>query len=736
VGLSILFLVICTGCYGLSWALRHDPRRNPELVRCLTWTLWVCFRYGHGTGLRHIRRENLFGSIYRIVKNENLLLLLLVVFFIGCRQAEEVETSVEQPVSQGRLSYEGAHSDEAVGRLGKGSINVTSFTPDGETIIAAGDVGVYVYSVESLEDLWSIPTANPIISLAVSSDGSMAALGTDDGSIVLLDLLSHKAIEGKLSQETDENGVFSLAWMEEDGADGSQLLAAGFNNGDVVISQINRDSTGETGVPEVEFIDNLDRQSSGVVSMAFSPNGRVLVTGTRNGLISIWETESSEWIGFLEGHEPAHAVLALDWLDDGRLLISGGRDDDLILWDMMSLQPLRFLPGHESETIALAIAPDGSSFGSVSADGQIVFWDALDQEPKRIDGPHLGALGSVAWSLEWDKLLAASPQGELVLWDIEDQSNIVGPKDVLLGHSKHGEWVMRVAWSPEGDRLATTRGQEITIWDADTRRPIDRLHGHETLVGGLDWSPDGTMLASGDGEGIVMIWDTSSGETLFTGDEHSSGITDLRWSPDGQQIASAGSLDDTVVIWEAVSGEVKHRLRGMESGIWSVGWSPDVDIVAGGTTNGEILIWKLDEMADGEPTRVIRRHLNWISGLSFSPDGKWLATSGADNRVVLTELDTDRAVTYPGHGDVVRSVEYSPDGTKLVTGARDELVIIWDVREPGENKTPLAVYSGHANGVNDARWSPDGRSVASGSDDGTVLLWPGVETETLNPNSQ
>lgn len=144
-----------------------------------------------------------------------------------------------------------------------------------------------------------------------------------------------------------------------------------------------------------------------------------------------------------------------------------------------------------------------------------------------------------------------------------------------------------------------------------------------------------------------------------------------------------------------------------------------------GGTNGEILFWNLDEVVDGEPTRLIRRHLNWVSGLSYSPEGTWLASSGADNRIVLTELETERAITYVGHTDAVRAVEFSPDGKLLASGSQDELVFLWDVAVPGENTIPLAVYTGHADGVDDVRWAPDGRLVASGSDDGTVLLWSG-----------
>jgi dipeptidyl aminopeptidase/acylaminoacyl peptidase len=192
-------------------------------------------------------------------------------------------------------------------------------------------------------------------------------------------------------------------------------------------------------------------------------------------------------------------------------------------------------------------------------------------------------------------------------------------------------------------------------------------------------------------------------------------------------LVSAGSLDDTIVLIDPTSGDVLHRLSGLGSGIWSVAWSPEGNTVAGGSTNGEVLFWDLDQMEEAEPSQVMPRHLNWVSGISFSPDGKWLATSGADNRLVLTDLRSEKAFTYPGHQGAVRSVEFSPDGTRLASGARDNLVIIWDVSEPGTNKEPLAVYAGHTNGVNDVRWSQDGQKIASGSDDGTVLIWPGME---------
>ncbi|MGB3715555.1 MAG: WD40 repeat domain-containing protein [Candidatus Promineifilaceae bacterium] len=660
-------------------------------------------------------------------------LLLVLLFAAGCRQNGEDGAEIERTDAKPHLSYAGPHPADAQGRLGKGSINVTAYSPDGEYIIAGGDVGVYMYESESLEQMWQIPSAGHITSLAASPDGSLIAVGAEDGSVTILDASDGTIVIGTPGQSNNENSVFSLAWSEQAGADESLLLAAGFNDGNVVISQIQHDGLPVEDGLEISVFGNLDRQRSGVPAMAFSPNGRVLATGTRNGLISIWDTETLAWIGFLDGHELAHAVFSLDWSTDGRWLLSGGRDETVILWDMTTLSPQHVIDDHNAEIVSVDFSPDSKYFGSISADGTGYFWNLDDSELEQVDDVQLNALLGATWSPTWDTLAVASPNGQLATFNIDKQPSLNGPTNVILGHSTHGQRVSRAAWSPAGDRLASGLGNEVRIWDVESNLPTISIMGHDGLVGGLDWSPDGTQLATGDADGLALIWDTTTGDLLKTLDGHTSGITDLRWSPDGRWIATVGSLDDTVLVWDPASGEPTYHLSGLGSGIWSVEWSPDSGTVTGGTTNGEILFWNLDEVTNGELTRVIRRHLNWISGLSYSPDGRWLASSGADNRIVLTELETERAITYAGHSGAVRSVDFSPDGKVLASGSQDELVILWDVATPGENTVPLAVYTGHADGVDDVRWSPDGRLVASGSDDGTVLLWPGSPPTVVDP---
>jgi WD40 repeat protein len=651
-------------------------------------------------------------------------LLLILLFIAGCRQDGEDNAETERKGPEPLLSYAGPHPAVAQSRLGKGSINVTTYSPDGEYVIAGGDVGVYMYESDSLEQAWQIPSAGHITALAASPDGSLIAVGAEDGSVTILDASDGTIVVGTPGQSDNANSVFSLAWSDQPGVDDGLLLAAGFNDGNVIISQIQHDGMpAEDGIGVLVF-GNLDRQRSGVPAIAFSPNGRVIATGTRNGLISIWDTETLAWIGFLDGHELAHAVLSLDWSTDGRWLLSGGRDETVILWDITTLLPQQVIDDHQSEIISVDFSPDNKYVGSISEDGTGYFWNFDGSELVQVDETQMDPILSAAWSPAWDTLVVASPEGELATFDIDKQPGLEGPTNVLLGHSMHGQRVSRIAWSPAGDRLASGLGNEVRIWDVESDRPTISITEHDGLIGGLDWSPDGTKLAAGDADGLALIWDTKTGNRLKTLDGHSSGVTDLRWSPDGRWIATAGSLDDTIVIWDSASGEATYRLSGLGSGIWSVEWSPDSGTVTGGTTNGEILFWNL-EATNGEPTRVIRRHLNWISGLSYSPDGTWLASSGADNRIVLTELESERAITYAGHSEAVRSIDFSPDGRVLASGSQDELVILWDVAIPGENTAPLAVYTGHADGVDDVRWSPDGQTVASGSDDGTVLLWPG-----------
>ena len=653
-----------------------------------------------------------------------LLTTLILIMVVGCGQPSGDSVSESSHDTAVQLSFAGPPPQSSLGRLGKSTANAISYTPDGETVLIGGDAGIFAYSVKELREVWSLHCLNPITALAVSPDGRLLATGQENGSVTLIDLESQDTIRGGMNEGVAEVGVYSLAWLDFAELGGDQILAIGYNDGSVLLSQISSENTEGGSHPEVTLIDSLDQQSSGVISMAFSPNGRVLATGTRNGSISLWESGAWEWIGFLEGHEAAHGITSLAWSSDGSLLLSGGRDEKLILWDMKTLQPKFTFDDLSSEIVTANIGPTDFQVSAVSTGGDAAVWE-IDGESAELTGMFdTGALTEAVYLPRSNGLISIMTSGDILVWNLDEKGAISGPNQALLGYSGLGERIASLAWHPGGGRIASVLGPDVMVWDAALAAPVLRLVGHEVFVGGVDWSGDGSKIASGDANGVVKIWNAATGEELVSYQNHMGTITNLRFAPDSQFLAAAGSVDDSITIADSESGEVLHRLEGTGSGVWSLGWSPDGEWIAGGTANGEILLWNLKNVSDPAPDQIMRKHLNWISGISFSPDGEWLASSSADNRIVLTKLDSEDSITYAGHSGVVRSVEFNSEGDRLVSAARDGLVIVWDSEDPQVNSENLAVYEGHTGGVNDARWSPDDERIASGGDDGTVLIWP------------
>jgi WD40 repeat protein len=297
-----------------------------------------------------------------------------------------------------------------------------------------------------------------------------------------------------------------------------------------------------------------------------------------------------------------------------------------------------------------------------------------------------------------------------------------------------------LAWAPDSKRLASTRTEGSTaiveIWDAATG---NRLLSYQEPVGptfyAVTWSPDGQRLASAfyedqPGVPVIKIWDATTGKTLLThrvtnslgGDEPAA----VEWSPDGTRIASEDG--STVEVWNATSGQTVWQQQGFSQ---FVAWSPDSRRLVSDQGDYMLKVW---DARTGSPLLTYHEHSEKVDALAWSPDGKTIASAG-DGLVQVWDAATGKTrLSYRGqyvrrtlrggrlgYPYPITSVSWSPDGRYLASVQGS--VKIWDARTGKD----LATYAGSFfSGVNEASvavWSPDGKTIAMLFDGKWILIW-------------
>jgi WD40 repeat protein len=293
---------------------------------------------------------------------------------------------------------------------------------------------------------------------------------------------------------------------------------------------------------------------------------------------------------------------------------------------------------------------------------------------------------------------------------------------VLRGHD---DWVIRVAWSPDGKWLTTASSDRTArIWDAETGSELVVLHGHDDEVRGVAWSPDGRRLATVSHDRTARIWDTVTGTELMLLCGHNDGIRGVAWSPDGRRLATV-SHDRTARIWNISDGRELAVLNGHELEVRGVAWSPDGRWLATASHDRTARIWDTET---GNQRMVLRGHDGWVQGVAWSPDGQRLITASHDRTARIWDAETgSELMAMYGHQNWIREVAWSPDGRRLATASSDRTARIWDT----DNGSELAVLYGHENEVRGVAWSPDGRRLATASSDRTARIWDTRSTSEL-----
>lgn len=302
--------------------------------------------------------------------------------------------------------------------------------------------------------------------------------------------------------------------------------------------------------------------------------------------------------------------------------------------------------------------------------------------------------------------------------------------------SAHSAWVRSVAFSPDGQFLASgSEDNTVKLWSVNSGQEIATLYGHLGQVCCVAFSPDGNIIASTGQDKTIKLWHRKTRQLIRTiGDwnkaeyySHSKDINSLAFNPKGNILASC-SKDNTIKIWwlggDIYSddyGKLIKTVSGHQKAVRSVAISPDGEILASGSEDNKIKLWQLK---NGKEINTLNRwelgYLQFITSVAFSQDGEILASGSWDKTIKLWDVKTGEILkAIEGHTDYIRSVAFSPNGKIIASGSDDKTIKIWEVKTGEE----LSTIEGHSNLVNSVVFSPDGKLLASGSSDNTIKIW-------------
>ncbi|MEN6643793.1 MAG: HEAT repeat domain-containing protein [Armatimonadia bacterium] len=455
-------------------------------------------------------------------------------------------------------------------------------TDDGQIRVTALPLYGFMAMADGRPILWSVGSQHCLLTPRVVLRGYTFERDPNDDDLLVFDVTpaGYRCVHGK-GVITDPDGHRVVATS---GGDAAQALVA-------IDAALAEYPLGEAYLLRGRGLEKLGRGKEARASYAravelLTKSDPVLCVEARNALLLAPST--------LKGH--TNWVSSVAFSPDGKLLASGSKDASVKLWSLPEEKLQATLEGHTDKVNSVAFSPDGKLLASGSgrfegADNTVKLWSMPEGKLQATLEGHTYVVTSVAFSPDGKLLASGSWDNTVKLWSLPEGKL----QATLEGHT---ESIRSVAFSPDGKLLASGSGRfegadnTVKLWSLPEGKLQATLEGHDCGVDSVAFSPDGKLLASGAGA-TVRLWSLPEGKLQATLEGLDS-VTSVAFSPDGKLLAS-GSIDKTVKLWSLPEGKLEATLEGHTQEVLSVAFSPDGKLLASGSEDETVFLWPVPE---------------------------------------------------------------------------------------------------------------------------------------------
>ncbi|MBL9171550.1 MAG: serine/threonine protein kinase [Verrucomicrobiales bacterium] len=585
-----------------------------------------------------------------------------------------------------RYLWQRCQSDAAL-TIGNHSNEVRkiAFLPQGDTLISGGrDAILKFWATSPWKLIDAVPLSAGVRSMALSPDGKNIVVGTENGKVAFLDVATRQ--KRFIRESTAWNAANALDFAPDGGLFAIGGRRGQIQIIEAATGKLQRTLEGKQGpIRSIAFSPNGKFLASGcqdysgsptnmlviwdtatwlplatlnphpwvVKALQFSPDSTLLASGGWEPAVKLWDTKGFSQLASLVRHELPCVSLAFS--PDGKRLASGSGDERIVVWDVATHAPLNYLKGHLGDVWTLGYSPDQQSLVSGGRDGTVRVWRETPRAKAASFSPLAAGIGHCRIARDAGVAAGVRSDGMIQIWDMLTERSLGSVPGERVALSPDGSWIAvgakggqvallsvtnlstrttlivpgggvpSLEFSLDGAKFcAIGENRLVCVWERmRPQRAVSWTLTNRCLS--MGFAPDGGTLAMGCADGILQIWDTSTGRMVNQWSGHRSEVLSIGFSRNGRWLVSGGA-DATAHVWDPSTGLARSRLRADRLGFAAVQFSPDDSRVVTSAMDGTVRFW---QPFSGQQLLTLRGH-PMQPAFAFAQQGSVLLTASID----------------------------------------------------------------------------------------------------------